>query len=533
MKSFLTSILLVCTLSTSFLSASAARPKAADRKPVETPAVVTDYSKESIKTVRDSAQAGNVAALREMGYRYFNGADVEKNNDRAVKYWSKAAQEGDAESVARLGFCFMDGIGVTPNREMAGKLFDRAVDMKYNKVLDELDAVAPTNPAAALYLAGRYSLNGGMPMPGKENREKLEGYLKMASDAGSAEGTRRLGLLYMNTKKYQAAKDVFAKGASLQDPTSLYFTGLLSGESRFGLPVNPTDAVVNMRAAADAGYPQALFMLASWYDTGNNVTQDYVEAARYYREAAAAGNDRARWTMGLHRVKGVGCTADFNIGLNWLTSTNPKVYTKTFKNLFADTATVLEGTRFGDFIQAVKSLKNGDYADARTRFKALDKARNKQAATYLALCDFSDPKVKYTEKKLVKALQKASKKGDAYAKYLLADYYINQSTYDRDEIVKLLNEAADLGLGQAYATLGMIAAEGRIIPTDYAAAAADFEKAFILGGLDNKAAAVYADILENGRGDIQPDAAKAAMMKTLNPDDRSASFLNAVPTAIN
>ncbi len=498
----------------------------------ETPEVITNFNDAPYKVVSDSAHAGNVAAIRAMGYRYYNGVEVEKNYDRAAKFWAKAAQEGDPESIGRLGICYMDGIGVTPDSMKAVKLFDKALQLKYDGLLDELDSRSTERPLAALYLAQRYSLSG-VPNPNAEKRAKQEMYLQRASDAGSLDGTRKLGVFLMSTKKYGEALEVFTKGAKANDPASLYYVGWLCTDPKFGQTADPTNALINMRAAADANFPQAQYMLAKWYDSGTNVARDYDMARRYYVAAAGNGNDAARWTMGIHYAKGDGYPSDYNIALNWLTSTNPKVYVKTFKNLFVDTATIVKDTQLYDFVQAIKFLKDQKYKDARDIFKKLEKAKRPEAATYIALCDYADPSVKFDEKKLVKALQKAEKKGDPFSKYYLATYYLSKPEFDRDQILTLLNNAAEAGLGQAYSKLGEIYAEGRVVPADYQTAARHFENAYLHNGLDNHSATLYADILENGRGGAETDAGKAKMLRELNPDQRVTLFLNAVPTALD
>ncbi|MBO81082.1 tetratricopeptide repeat protein [Citromicrobium bathyomarinum] len=53
------------------------------------------------------------------------------------------------------------------------------------------------------------------------------------------------------------------------------------------------------REAAEAGDPEALDWLGWFYEFGNGVERDPAMAARYYRAAAAQGENHARWRLGV------------------------------------------------------------------------------------------------------------------------------------------------------------------------------------------------------------------------------------------
>ncbi|MEG2728313.1 MAG: tetratricopeptide repeat protein, partial [Mucinivorans sp.] len=53
------------------------------------------------------------------------------------------------------------------------------------------------------------------------------------------------------------------------------------------------------------------------YDIGQGVTQDYTEAAKWYRLAAEQGYAKAQYNLGLCYNKGHGVTQDYTEAVKW------------------------------------------------------------------------------------------------------------------------------------------------------------------------------------------------------------------------
>jgi uncharacterized protein len=53
----------------------------------------------------------------------------------------------------------------------------------------------------------------------------------------------------------------------------------------------------HLRAAAEAGHPEAEYRLGTMYETGRSIPQDYAEAAKWYRLATESGLDGARGAL--------------------------------------------------------------------------------------------------------------------------------------------------------------------------------------------------------------------------------------------
>lgn len=478
-----------------------------------------------IKMVRDSAAAGNLECQRLLGYWYFQGINVAKDQDLAAKWWAKAAKAGDAESTALLGVCFQQGQGVEADSLMAAKLFRKALKLGYTDLLTDLEDVAPKAPYAAMFLAEYYQ---GI---GHTDRAKAEKFLNMAVDAGSPAGIRKLGLLLMNTKRYGEALEMFNRGVEIDDTVSLYYSGFIVGESRFGVKGDTAVALRNLTRAADMGHHQAQYVLGRWLDEGNNTAPDYVKARERWMQAARGGNDRARWSLGISNAQGrPGLKPNYTNAYTWLTSTDPRVYAKTFKNLFADTATIVKDTPLNPFVQGMKAMLANDLDDAIEWFTQMKAQDAPEAETYLAVAlGFKNE----DEKALVEELERMVKQDDATAMWILAKYLAEEvETPDKERIMSLVDKAIELGDAKACAVKAMLLSDGKIAERDVTKALELFAEADFRNGLSDSEAQVYAELLAEGGDGIEPDMAKAKRIAELRPEERRAKFLKAVPTSI-
>ncbi len=66
-----------------------------------------------------------------------------------------------------------------------------------------------------------------------------------------------------------------------------------------------------LRAKAEAGDSKAQLLIASDYDHGRGIRQDYAEAARWYEKAAVAGDRVAQNNLGSLYQNGLGVTKDY------------------------------------------------------------------------------------------------------------------------------------------------------------------------------------------------------------------------------
>ena len=81
---------------------------------------------------------------------------------------------------------------------------------------------------------------------------------------------------------------------------------------------NYTEAVKWFRKAAERGDADAQFMLGTFYENGEGVSQDYQEAVKWYRKAAEQGNADAQFLLGGLYATGQGVPQDDAEAVKWL-----------------------------------------------------------------------------------------------------------------------------------------------------------------------------------------------------------------------
>ena len=82
------------------------------------------------------------------------------------------------------------------------------------------------------------------------------------------------------------------------------------------LPANITD-LASLRAVAEKGDPAAQFALGARYATGEEVTQDYTEAVRWFTLAAEQGHILSQATLGAYYWAGRGVPQDLTKAYYW------------------------------------------------------------------------------------------------------------------------------------------------------------------------------------------------------------------------
>jgi TPR repeat protein len=178
-----------------------------------------------------------------------------------------------------------------------------------------LRALAPANADAQAWL-GAVVLDRGRP------REALQA-LQQSSDAGSAEGAHRLGLLYAQgaegiPRNDAQALELFERAAAAGhlkaqiNAGTLYFRGQ-------GTPRDLVRARGWLEKAAASEDPYAVYALARAMDESYGpAIADYTRAADLYRRAAQAGHPLAALRYGLALADGIGVRKDPVSAQAWL-----------------------------------------------------------------------------------------------------------------------------------------------------------------------------------------------------------------------
>jgi len=124
------------------------------------------------------ANAGDVAAMFNVGVAYANGKGVTEDDEEAVKWWRKAAVLGDATAMYKLGLIYANGKGVIEDDKAAVKWYRKAADVGYAKAMVNL---------GLMYAFGKGVI--------EDDKAAVKWYRK-AADVGYAKAMVHLGLMY-------------------------------------------------------------------------------------------------------------------------------------------------------------------------------------------------------------------------------------------------------------------------------------------------------------------------------------------------
>jgi hypothetical protein len=90
-------------------------------------------------TLREKADAGDVASCYELALKLQSGSGVAKNLGEAFRYMKLAAEGGYSKAYRPLGEMYHQGAGVAKNRDVAAQWYQKAADEGDRKALQILN----------------------------------------------------------------------------------------------------------------------------------------------------------------------------------------------------------------------------------------------------------------------------------------------------------------------------------------------------------------------------------------------------------
>ncbi|MBL0517693.1 DUF2971 domain-containing protein [Aeromonas caviae] len=233
-----------------------------------------------ITELKEKAEAGDAAAQVELGNKYYQGIDVEQNNNLAVEWCRKAAEQGHPRGQNAMGIMYQNGFGVEQSFSEALAWYNKAAEQGY---------AAAQNHIGAMYRNGH-----GVE---QSDSEAIAWYSKAAEqDYPSAQ--TNLGWMYSNgygvETNHSEALAWYTKAAAQGNAQAQNNIGVLyqNGE---GVKKNSTEAVAWYRKSADQKNARAQFNLGLMYINGNGVEKNYVQAQELFRNAALSTDPDLRF----------------------------------------------------------------------------------------------------------------------------------------------------------------------------------------------------------------------------------------------
>ena len=286
-----------------------------------------DYAT-ALKKFRQTAEKGYVDSQYRLGYMYYNGEGITKNDTLAATWFTQAAEQGYAAAQLYLGDMYKNSEAVPRNDTTAvewytraakqghptaqirlGEMYEsgRGVKRDYAQAMEWYTQAANPNRynnEAYYHLGEMYYYGRGVP---QDYEKALEQYQMATIGTGYAPAQLRLGEMYEfgqgvpkdKTKAeewYAKAAEGFQKAAEQGNAEAQYWLGHIYDFGQ-GVPSNYTQARKWYTKAAEQGDTEAQIRLGEMYHYGTGVPQDLAKAEEWYTKAAETGDAEAQYWL--------------------------------------------------------------------------------------------------------------------------------------------------------------------------------------------------------------------------------------------
>ena len=225
-----------------------------------------DVAEPSVRDLQLLAMQGNAAAQADLGFRYFTGHGVKRDDAEAVRWYRLAAEQGHARAQNELGVMYLTGSGVEQDDAEAARWYRLAAEGGHR--------------TAQHNLGDLYESGSGV----ERDFDAAARWFRLSAEQGFAAGQYRLGQMY---------------------------------ERGRGVEQDDAEAVRWYRSAAEQGDAGAQNELGVRYLMGHGVDPDDAEAARWFRLAAQQGHRTAQHNLGDLHESGIGVERDFGAAARW------------------------------------------------------------------------------------------------------------------------------------------------------------------------------------------------------------------------
>ncbi|MBZ9800033.1 SEL1-like repeat protein [Mesorhizobium sp. ES1-4] len=413
----------------------------------------------------------------------------------AFPLMATAARAGIADAEYRVARCYLEGSCVPPSRMEGTHWLRRAADHG-NRDAQALLAALYVSGLATAETEGNGSVSERLfeqDSPGKPDFAAALRFAAKAADAGSATGQAILG--YILTSGPEAMRDADAAHGWYERSAAagcaegcLGFA--LSLARRGGKSERPRIAE-EVRRAADAGLPTAIYLLAVLTEHGLGVTANLAAAERLYRSAAEKGLPSAQFRLGLMLIDGSLVDQDPTAGEAWMRRA------------------ALGGNMEAAYFLGDRHAKNRppDFAEAASWYRRAAEAGHQAAARAIASLYLTGNGVAKDDKEGARWLRVAAEGGSQEAQVDFANLVLGGAggADDSTGIAGWFEVAATSGDLIAAFNLGLCFAKGVGVRQDEGRAAQWLRRA--AEGVA-EAQYMYARILQEGRG-VATDAQQA------------------------
>ncbi len=378
------------------------------------------------------AMLGDAGAQYDLGMCYKDGVCVDRNYEKAVKWWNQSAEQGFAPAQFALATCYFSGIGIEENYGEA---------IKWYRMAAEQELLPAQHSLAICYLNGK-----GV----EQDHEEAVQWFRKAAEQGYVPAQGDLGSCY---------------------------------RSGMGVEQNYREAIKWYRKAAEQGYAVAQNDLGSCYKEGKGVLKDNWEAVKWYRKAAEQGLELAQYNLGFCYMNGEGVAVNKEYAAKWWRKAADKGHLQAqcslglcYMNgdgvaLNKDKAIKLWRKVANQGLAAAQNNLgfcylegNGverNYKEAVNWFRKAAEQGNAESQNDLGGCYFKGNGVEQNYKEAVKWYRKSAEQGHARAQYNLGICYEKGHGVEcsDEEAMKWWRKAAEQGNADAQDRLEQKKAE--------------------------------------------------------------------------
>ena len=235
-----------------------------------TATVVAQDSQEPVKWLRLAAEQGDPHAQVSLGDMYDLGMGVPQDSQEAMKWYRLAAEQGDPRAQTKLV-------------EVRNTISQEAMK-RYRLAAEQGD------PRAQTMLGAMYAHGAGVP---QDYQEALEWY-RLAAEQGDPRAQTVLGAMYQLgdgvPQDYQEALKWYRLAAEQGDPRAQVQLGFKLQQEALTLQ----QEALTLQLEAEQGNPFAQATLGNMYNLGDGVSQNLIQAHKWFNLAAskATGEER-------------------------------------------------------------------------------------------------------------------------------------------------------------------------------------------------------------------------------------------------
>lgn len=483
---------------------------------------------DSINAIAQKAQQGDADAQNEVGVWYYMGINNYPQNDSiAVRWWAKSANQGNVKAVGNLGLCYQTGRGVEQDSLRAVGLYTTSIKRGNRALFDKhLEWAEKGYTFSNVFLGVCYQKGIGT----SRDMQQSISHFTVAANNESSDACRELGLIYMAMKKPEQAVGFFQKAALKEDLSSTYYYGQLLFDGN-GIEKDESTGLIYLLKAAEAGMPQAQFVMGNIYGEGKSVAQSAEQAFKWYVMAGEQGHQKAELAVAQYYLNGIGVQKSYIQALQWYSLAYSNNAKSVIRKMALGEIDGWKNTPFMSYLEGMKLYAVAkDYNAALQIFKNLEKAGIVEGKTMQGVVLSDDNFEKKDLKKALKLLEEASAT-DPMAAYQLGLLYEFGKGVEKDmaKALELYVASAEKGYSPAQCYLGDIYYEGRGVDTDYTAAVNYYLQAKKQNALNPNSVKRLASCYENGWGDLEENKKYAAELLKKNRYAEITEVLSLIP----